>query len=91
MTGLEEQFGRHTTMLQEIKGMLIRLQSKDDDNDDKEDDQGFGVQTMLLVCSVFIISLKLLLAQLGSLLVFIHVLWIVLNTFKVWLTCFGCF
>ncbi|GFS29525.1 hypothetical protein Acr_00g0007090 [Actinidia rufa] len=33
MTSLEEQSGRHTTMLQEIKGMLIRMQSKNDDDD----------------------------------------------------------
>ncbi|GFZ16813.1 hypothetical protein Acr_26g0000830 [Actinidia rufa] len=35
MTSLEEQSGHHTTMLQEIKGMLIRMQSKDDDEDDE--------------------------------------------------------
>ena len=34
MTTLEEQSGRHTTILQEIKGMLIRMQSKDDDDDE---------------------------------------------------------
>ena len=32
MTALEDQSSRHTSMLQEIKGMLIRMQSKDDDN-----------------------------------------------------------
>ena len=37
MTSLEEQFGRCTTILQEIKGMLIRMQSKDD-NEDEDDD-----------------------------------------------------
>ena len=37
MTLLEEQSGRHTTMLQEIKCMLIRMQSKDDDDDDDDD------------------------------------------------------
>ena len=37
MTSLEEQYGRYTTMLQEIKGMLIRMQSKDEDDD--EDDE----------------------------------------------------
>ncbi|GFY91118.1 hypothetical protein Acr_07g0013140 [Actinidia rufa] len=36
MTSLEEQSGCHTTMLQKIKGMLIRMQSKNDDDDDKE-------------------------------------------------------
>ena len=34
MTTLEEQSSRHTIMLQEIKGMLIRMQSKDDDDED---------------------------------------------------------
>ncbi|GFS39338.1 hypothetical protein Acr_00g0062350 [Actinidia rufa] len=33
MTSLEEQSSLHTTMLQEIKGMLIRMQLKNDDND----------------------------------------------------------
>ncbi|GFY87682.1 hypothetical protein Acr_05g0013210 [Actinidia rufa] len=37
MTSLEEQSGRHITMLQEIKRMLIRMQSKDDDDDEEED------------------------------------------------------
>ena len=37
MTSLEEQSGHHTTILQEIKGMLIRTQPKDDD-DDKNDE-----------------------------------------------------
>ncbi|GFS33971.1 hypothetical protein Acr_00g0031530 [Actinidia rufa] len=35
MTSLEEQSSYHTTMLQEIKGMLIRMQSK---NDEEEED-----------------------------------------------------
>ena len=38
MTSLEEQSGRHTTMLQEIKGMLIWMQSKDDDEGEEEED-----------------------------------------------------
>ena len=38
MTALEDQSSRHTTKLQEINGMLIRMQSKDD-NDDYEDDK----------------------------------------------------
>ncbi|GFY91105.1 hypothetical protein Acr_07g0013010 [Actinidia rufa] len=37
MIGFEEQFGRHTTMLQEIKGMLIRMQSKDEEEEEEED------------------------------------------------------
>ena len=37
MTLLEEQSGRHTTMLQEIKDMLIWMQSKNDD--EEEDDE----------------------------------------------------
>ncbi|GFS46010.1 hypothetical protein Acr_00g0099550 [Actinidia rufa] len=37
MITLEEQFGCHMTMPQEIKGMLIRIQSKDD-GDDEEDE-----------------------------------------------------
>ena len=36
MTSLEEQFGCYTTVLQEIKGMLIRMQYKDDDDEDEE-------------------------------------------------------
>ncbi|GFS42928.1 hypothetical protein Acr_00g0082640 [Actinidia rufa] len=37
MTALEEQSSCHTTMLQEIKGMIIRMQSKDDDDDEDDD------------------------------------------------------
>ena len=37
MTALEEQSGRHTTMLQEIKGILICMQSKDDEEDENDD------------------------------------------------------
>ncbi|GFZ19861.1 hypothetical protein Acr_28g0005660 [Actinidia rufa] len=36
MTELEEKSSRHTTMLQEIKGMLIRMQLKDEE--EEEDD-----------------------------------------------------
>ena len=43
MTALEEQSGRHTTMLQEIKGMLIRMQSKDDDDEEEEEEEEFRV------------------------------------------------
>ncbi|GFZ05278.1 hypothetical protein Acr_17g0008500 [Actinidia rufa] len=35
---LEEQSGRQTTLLQEIKGMLIRMQAWNDDEEEKEDD-----------------------------------------------------
>ena len=38
MTVLEEQSGHHTTMLPEVKGMLIRMQLKDDDDDDDDED-----------------------------------------------------
>ena len=37
MNALEEQSNRHTTMLQEVKGMLIRMQSKDDYEEDDDD------------------------------------------------------
>ena len=37
MTALEEESGRHTTMLQEIKGMLIRMQARDDDDEEEDD------------------------------------------------------
>ncbi|GFZ14647.1 hypothetical protein Acr_24g0008370 [Actinidia rufa] len=36
MTKLEEESNRHTTMLQEIKGMLIRME-EDDDKEEEED------------------------------------------------------
>ena len=38
MTALEDQSGHHTTMPQEIKGMIIRMQSKEKDDDDDEAD-----------------------------------------------------
>ena len=38
MTGHAEQSGRHITMLQEIKGMLIRIQSNEEE--ENEEDQG---------------------------------------------------
>ncbi|GFS40604.1 hypothetical protein Acr_00g0069500 [Actinidia rufa] len=38
ITSLEEESSLHTTMLQEMKGMLIRMEAKDDDDDDDEDD-----------------------------------------------------
>ena len=41
MIALDEQSARHTTMLQEIKGTLIRIQSNDDD--EKEEGQGLRV------------------------------------------------
>ncbi|GFY97540.1 hypothetical protein Acr_12g0000810 [Actinidia rufa] len=34
---LKEYFGRHTTLLQEIKGMLIRMQAGDNDDDEEDD------------------------------------------------------
>ena len=37
MIALEEQSSRYTTMLQEIKGMLIRMQSRDDNEDEDND------------------------------------------------------
>ena len=37
MTALEDESSRHTTMLQEIKGMLIQMQSKDDDDEEEDD------------------------------------------------------
>ena len=37
MTAWEEESGCHTTMLQEIKGMLIQMQLKDDDEDEDDD------------------------------------------------------
>ncbi|GFY85489.1 hypothetical protein Acr_04g0002270 [Actinidia rufa] len=37
MTALEEQSSRHTTMLQEIKGILIRMQLNDDDEEEGDD------------------------------------------------------
>ena len=36
MTALEDQSGHHTTILQEIKGMLIQMQSKEDEDEDGE-------------------------------------------------------
>ena len=37
MTALEEYSSRHTTMLQEVKRILIWMQSKDDDDDDDQE------------------------------------------------------
>ncbi|GFY90866.1 hypothetical protein Acr_07g0010620 [Actinidia rufa] len=37
MTKLEEEFSHHTIMLQEIKGMLIRMQASDDEEEEEED------------------------------------------------------
>ena len=34
MTALEEESSRHTTLLQEIKGMILRMQSNEEDEDD---------------------------------------------------------
>ncbi|GFS40609.1 hypothetical protein Acr_00g0069520 [Actinidia rufa] len=34
---LEDQSGRHTTLLQEIKGMLIQMQVRNDDDDEEDD------------------------------------------------------
>ncbi|GFZ05176.1 hypothetical protein Acr_17g0007480 [Actinidia rufa] len=38
LTSLEEESSRNTTMVQEIHGMLIRMQAKNDDEDDEDDD-----------------------------------------------------
>ncbi|GFS34035.1 hypothetical protein Acr_00g0031890 [Actinidia rufa] len=38
MTKLEGESRHHTIMLQEIKGMLIRMQASDDDDDEEEED-----------------------------------------------------
>ncbi|GFY91137.1 hypothetical protein Acr_07g0013330 [Actinidia rufa] len=38
LTSLEEESSRNTTMLQEIHGMLIRMQAKNDEDEDEEDD-----------------------------------------------------
>ena len=83
MTALEEQSGRHTTMLQEVKDMLIRMQSKDDDEED--DDQEFGVQSLDLVLMFSCFQSKTLvgLLLLGICLYF--------ETCLDNLTCFGCF
>ncbi|GFS42497.1 hypothetical protein Acr_00g0080140 [Actinidia rufa] len=35
---LEEQSGRHSTLLQEIKSMLIWMQARNDDDDEEEED-----------------------------------------------------
>ncbi|GFS34062.1 hypothetical protein Acr_00g0032030 [Actinidia rufa] len=37
MTTLENESGRHMTMLQEIKGMLIRMQSKEEEEEEDDD------------------------------------------------------
>ncbi|GFZ18577.1 transmembrane protein, putative [Actinidia rufa] len=37
MTKLEEESSRHTTMLQEMKGMLIRMEEDDDEEEEEED------------------------------------------------------
>ncbi|GFS36594.1 hypothetical protein Acr_00g0046870 [Actinidia rufa] len=37
MTSLEEESSRHTIMLQEIKGMLIRMQSKEEEEEENDD------------------------------------------------------
>ncbi|GFY95389.1 hypothetical protein Acr_10g0007740 [Actinidia rufa] len=38
LTSMEEKSSRNTTMLQEIHGMLIRMQAKNDEDEDDEDD-----------------------------------------------------
>ncbi|GFY90894.1 hypothetical protein Acr_07g0010900 [Actinidia rufa] len=37
LSSLEEESSRHTVMLQDMKGMLIRMEEEDDDDDDEED------------------------------------------------------
>ncbi|GFS38839.1 hypothetical protein Acr_00g0059750 [Actinidia rufa] len=37
LTSLEEESRRHMTMLQNMKGMLIRMETEDDKDDDEED------------------------------------------------------
>ncbi|GFZ02222.1 hypothetical protein Acr_15g0008300 [Actinidia rufa] len=37
LTTLEEEFSRHTIMLQDMKGMLIRMEEEEDDDDQEED------------------------------------------------------
>ncbi|GFS36333.1 hypothetical protein Acr_00g0045420 [Actinidia rufa] len=37
LTSLEEESRRHTTMLQDMKGMLIRMEAEDDEDDEEED------------------------------------------------------
>ena len=34
---LEEQSSRHTTMLQEINGLLIRMQAREDEEEEEDD------------------------------------------------------
>ena len=88
MTSLEEQCGRHKIILQKIKGMFIRMQAKDDK--EEEDDQDLGVQTMFYFI-VFVISLKLLLVWLGSAWNLFMFLLYTLITFKIQLTYSGYF
>ncbi|GFZ05440.1 hypothetical protein Acr_17g0010120 [Actinidia rufa] len=38
LSSLEEESSRHTVMLQDMKGMLIRMEEEDDDDDDDEED-----------------------------------------------------
>ena len=39
MTSLEEEYSRHMTILQEMKGMMIRMEAKDDNYEDEEDEE----------------------------------------------------
>ncbi|GFS34082.1 hypothetical protein Acr_00g0032140 [Actinidia rufa] len=39
MTSLEEESRRHTTMLQKMKGMMIRMEAEYDDDDDDEEEE----------------------------------------------------
>ncbi|GFY96758.1 nucleosome assembly protein 1;2 [Actinidia rufa] len=37
LSSLEEESSRHTVMLQDMKGMLVRMEEEDDDDDEEED------------------------------------------------------
>ncbi|GFY91131.1 nucleosome assembly protein 1;2 [Actinidia rufa] len=37
LSSLEEESSRHTVILQDMKGMLIRMEEEDDDDDEEED------------------------------------------------------
>ena len=37
LTSLEEESSRHTIMLQDMKGMLIRMEKEEEDDDQEED------------------------------------------------------
>ncbi|GFZ09856.1 hypothetical protein Acr_21g0004550 [Actinidia rufa] len=43
MTSLEEKSKRHTTMLQEMKGMMIRMEAEYDEEEEEEEEEGLRV------------------------------------------------